>query len=273
MARQAHWAGQFYTGDAEGLAAEVDEMLADWSSGDDPPWAILVPHAGHVYSGACAAAAYARVAGQSLKRVLLFGPTHHLPLSGFGLSRQESWATPLGAIDVDLQAVQALLDSGDPFVEAEAAIAREHSLEVQLPFLRRILPEAQLLPILVGRSDEGQRSRALKRLEELRSPGDLWVVTTDLSHFHQRRRAEELDAEAARLVIEGDPEALAAALSAGQIEACGAEPLRLLLQAHRSRAGGRIEILDRRDSSKVTGDESEVVGYLSAIFPAGGDDA
>ena len=272
MVRPARWAGQFYTAEAAGLTVAVDGMLAEWPAGDDPPWAILVPHAGHVYSGACAAAAYARVAGRPWRRVLLFGPNHHLPLSGIGLSRQASWATPLGDIEVDLPAVNALIESGDPFHEAEAAIELEHSLEVQLPFLQRALPETLLLPILVGPMNPEQRARALLRLAELNRPGDLWVVTTDLSHFHERGRAEALDAEAARLIAKGDPHALAMALAAGEVEACGAEPLQLLLSAQQSR-GNRIEVLDRRDSSLVSGDEDEVVGYLAAAFWQGDTDA
>jgi MEMO1 family protein len=250
----------------------VDAMLAAWQPGTAAPWALLVPHAGHVYSGACAAAAYARVAGRDVKRILLFGPNHHVPLEGIGLSRQESWATPLGELPVDLAGVTALLEGGDPFREAEAAIDLEHSLEVQLPFIQRVLPDSLLLPMLVGRCSPQQRADALVRLAAIDRPGDLWVVTTDLSHFHDRRQAELLDARAARLVGEGDPAALLAALEEGTVEACGAEPLLLLLEANRSRGGG-IELLDRRDSSLVNGDEQEVVGYLSATFQMGGGNA
>ncbi len=272
MVRRARWAGQFYDSNAGTLAADLDAQLSKWPAGFDPSWAILVPHAGHIYSGTCAAAAYARVVGQPVKRVLLFGPNHHLPMEGIGLSRQEAWATPLGDIPVDLEAVNCLLEAGDPFCEAEAAQEMEHSLEVQVPFIQRILPEALLLPMLVGRCSSEQRALALTHLAELRRPDDLWVVTTDLSHFHDRRRAEILDARAERLLEKSDPTDFAAALAAGEIEACGAEPVLLFLEAMRLR-GGKIEILDRRDSSLVNGDEEEVVGYISAAIGGGDGDA
>ncbi len=272
MVRRARWAGQFYGSDAGALAADLDALLSDWPVGSASPWAILVPHAGHVYSGACAAAAYARVAGRPFKRVLLFGPSHHLPLEGVGLSRQESWASPLGDMPVDLEAVNRLLETEDPFCEAEAAMKMEHSLEVQIPFIQRTLPGVQLLPILVGRCSSGQRTRALAHLTELHQPEDLWVVTTDLSHFPDRHRAEALEARAERLLKESAPVALAVALAAGEVEACGAEPVLLLLEAMRLRGGG-IEILDRRDSSLVNGDEEEVVGYISAAIEGGDGDA
>jgi len=266
LVRSARWAGQFYTGDEGVLRDEVDRRLAEWPRGEEYPWAILVPHAGHVYSGDCAAAAYARVAGMAVDRVLLFGPNHHLPLAGFGLGRAEAWETPLGAVPVDMAAVEALLDQGEPFRLADAALELEHSLEVQLPFLQRVLPGVPFVPILVGHCDDEQRSKALDALAELRAPKELWVVTTDLSHFHDRVRAERLDSEAASIIEGGDPLAFREALEDGRVEACGATAVLMLLEAGRRRGGG-IELLDRRDSSLASGDEEQVVGYLSAQLP------
>lgn len=233
------------------------------------PWALLVPHAGYPYSGACAAAAYAGLPATP-SRVLLIGPNHHRPLAGFGLSRAERWETPLGDVEVDAAAVDALLAGGAPFAPAEEALALEHSLEVQLPFLQRLGGESppRVLPILVGRCSAADREEAARRLGDIARPGDLWVVTTDLSHFHALERAEALDAETARLIEAGDADAFALALAKGRAEACGAEPVLLLLAEHRRR-GGQVELLDRRDSSPVTGDRREVVGYLSARFTAG----
>jgi AmmeMemoRadiSam system protein B len=272
LARAAVWAGQFYPGSAGELGAAVDALLAAWPgpAGAAAPWAALVPHAGYIYSGACAAAAYARIAGLPLARVLLLGPNHHLPLAGIGLSRAPSWETPLGRLDVDLGAVETLLAGGPPFALAEAALAREHALEVQLPFLQRCLPAVRLLPLLVGACTAADRAAALARLAALAAPGDFWLVTSDLSHYHSLAEAERLDAEAARLIAAGDGDALAAALAAGRSEACGAEPLRLLL-AERARRGGRVELLDRRDSSVASGDTRQVVGYLSALLWPGGE--
>ncbi|MBM4117467.1 AmmeMemoRadiSam system protein B [bacterium] len=275
MARAAAWAGQFYPGEAAALGRSVDALLAQWPSAaaGAAPWAALVPHAGHVYSGACAAAAFARLAGGPVRRVLLLGPNHHRALRGIGLSREAAWETPLGSLPVDLAAVDALLAGGAPFALAEEALAREHALEVQLPFLQRCLPGVSLLPLLVGPLSRAERELARTRLAALRAPADLWLVTSDLSHYHGAAEAERLDAEAARLIAAGDAEGLAGAVESGRAEACGAEPLQLLLAEQAARSadgGGRIELLDRRDSSPVTGDRRQVVGYLSALFWSGG---
>lgn len=239
-------------------------MLSDWDSARLSPWALLVPHAGYVYSGVCAAAAYAQIKAEEVSRVLLIGPNHHLPLRGIGLSRQSHWETPLGAMAVDRPAVSALLEFGAPFKEAEAALAREHSLEVQLPFLQRCCGDALLLPLLVGQCGEGERRRARQALSGIARPGDLWVVTTDLSHFHSHEEAEPLDTLAASLIAAGDPLAFGRAAAEGRIEACGAEATRLLLEENHQR-GGRVELLDRRDSSLACGDRRQVVGYLAAV--------
>lgn len=267
MARAARWAGQFYSAEPERLAAEVDGLLGAWPSPIEAPapWALLVPHAGHAYSGACAAAAYATLRGAAVERVILMGPNHHAQLAGVGLGSEESWRSPLGAMRIDLDATQELLDAGAPFGLAREALALEHCLEVQLPFLRRVLGDPLLLPLLVGACTPEERGQARKALAALAEPGDLWVVTTDLSHYHDRDVAERLDAEAERLVAAGDVAALESALAQGRAEACGAGPLALLLEESAER-GGRIEILDRRDSSLAGGDAQQVVGYLSAAL-------
>lgn len=271
MSRRARWAGQFYPGDPAVLAAEVDRLLAAWPpppAGEPAPWALLVPHAGYPYSGITAAAAYARIAGDAA-RVVLLGPSHHQPVQGFALSREDRWQTPLGDVAVDTAAVADLLAAGGPFRRDEAALAWEHSLEVQLPFLRRRLPDAVLLPVLMGWAGADERAAARAALGRLARPGDLWVVTTDLSHYHPRDEAARLDGEAERLIAAGDAAGFAAALAAGRLEACGAGPVQLLLEelAHR---GGRVTVLDRRDSGEGSGVTSEVVGYLAAAcLPAG----
>jgi len=267
--RRARWAGQFYPGDAAALASEVDRLLAAWPpapAGEAEPWALLVPHAGYPYSGLTAAAAFARLPA-GVARVVLLGPSHHQPVQGFALSEADAWETPLGDMAVDTAAVAELLAAGRPFRRDDMAMSMEHSLEVQLPFLRRLRPGAVLLPVLMGWADAGEREAARKALGELARPGDLWVVTTDLSHYHPRDEAERLDSEAERLIAAGDAAGFAAALAGGRLEACGAGPVQLLLEESAAR-GGRATVLDRRDSGDGSGVTSEVVGYLAATFHA-----
>lgn len=265
MPRRAHWAGQFYTGNPEVLGPEIDAMIASWPEGGVLPWALIVPHAGYLYSGKTAAAAYALIAGTAVKRVILIGPSHHKAVAGFALSFEESWTTPLGHMRADADAARRLLATGYPFSQDEAAIAREHSLEVQIPFLQRCLAQAEILPILMGSAGEAERSAVRKQLREIARPGDLWLISTDLSHFHTRLEAERLDSEAERLIAAGDAGAFAEALAGGRVEACGAGPVLLLLEEAGDRRV-RVEILDRSDSADASGDESNVVGYLAAAF-------
>ncbi len=271
MHREAHWAGRFYTAEPSLLEGEVAEMLAQGGAGGPSPWALIVPHAGYVYSGATAAAAYAELDPKQVNRVILIGPAHHTAVNGFALSRAESWRTPIGDMAVDVDAVDTLAALGDPWRINEAALAIEHSLEVQIPFLVHRLKGAVLLPIVMGRARAEDRRTCLEHLREIAREGDLWVISTDLSHFHARDAAEKLDAAAAALIEAGDEAAFSSALDQGNIEACGAGPLKLLL-SERERRGGSIRIVDRRDSSLASGDEEQVVGYLAAVCHEGAAD-
>ncbi|MCP4549069.1 MAG: AmmeMemoRadiSam system protein B [bacterium] len=265
--RRARWAGQFYPAAADELERMVDAMLGSRLS-DLSAWALIVPHAGYIYSGTTAGAAFARLNTSDVKRVILIGPSHHWPLAGFALTGMGEWSCPLGDIPLDTAAAETLLASGPTFAICEEAHSQEHSLEVQLPFILRLLPDVELLPIVMGHCDASNRGDALAALEKIASPGDLWLISTDLSHFHTRREAEKLDGELARILATGDATSFETALRSGTIEACGAGPLQLLLEEN-IRRGGAIEILHRCDSSDASGDISQVVGYLSAAFLKG----
>ena len=195
MARAAVWAGQFYPATARQLGVGPGHAAGRLAGpgGGGGALGALVPHAGYLYSGACAAAAYARLAGLPFGRVLLLGPNHHLALRRPRPLAGRRVGDAAGSRAVDLAAVDALLAGGPPFALAETALAREHSLEVQLPFLQRCLPEARVLPVLVGHCDAAERAAAGARLAALAAPGDFWLVTSDLSHYHPLAEAERLD--------------------------------------------------------------------------------
>jgi MEMO1 family protein len=265
MIREASWAGKFYPADEVELTRMVEELLSTGSDEKVNPWGVLVPHAGYPYSGATAAMALSRLDWAGIKRVIMLGPAHHSPVEGVALTRCQEWNSPLGSLPLDLTGSRELLD-GDPLFQVdERAHTLEHSLEVQLPFLKILASGVMLLPMLVGHLTAGERDRFLSSLKRGSSPGDLWLVTTDLSHFHSREEAEALDALAESLILEPDVEGLAGALDRGEVEACGASPV-LCLLAESVRRDGRVELVDRRDSSASSGDSSSVVGYLSALF-------
>lgn len=221
--------------------------------------ALIVPHAGYAYSGTVAAAAYARLAGgiEPIRRVVLFGPTHRVPVRGLAVPSAHAFATPLGNVDVDRAAVELALDL--PQVRAsDAAHALEHSLEVQLPFLQAVLGGFEIVPFAVGEATPGEVAEVMELLWG--GPETLLVVSSDLSHYHPYVDAQALDRATAAAIL-----SLSATLDHEQ--ACGATPVNALLLSARRRAL-RPVLLDLRNSGDTVADRSCVVGYASFAFGA-----
>lgn len=251
--RQPAVAGSFYEKDADCLARGVDALVAGASRSSGPYKALIVPHAGYVYSGPVAASAYAtlRPVAGSIRRVVLLGPAHFHGFKGLALPGDAAFATPLGEVPIDEEAVSKLRLL--PFVTVSPrAHAPEHSLEVQLPFLQRLLPRFTLVPLLVGQATSEEVASALELLwgEE----DTLVLISTDLSHYLPYEQAQRVDRATAEKI-----EALAAEQLESD-EACGARPLRGLLLAAR-KLGLSVERLDLRSSGDTQGDRSRVVGY------------
>lgn len=259
VVRRPAVAGRFYPADPAVLTATVDELLAaarDDASAHDaaavPPKAVVAPHAGYVYSGAVAARAYARVeaARATVERVVLLGPAHYVP-TRIALSAADAFATPLGEIPLDRSALDALAGFDDVVVD-DAAHAPEHSLEVQLPFLQRVLDDFVLVPVVVGSASDDATATAIDALWG--GPETLVVVSTDLSHYLDHDTARSVDRATASAIVGRDPGAI------GSTAACGARPLRgLLLEA--TRASLDVEMVSLRDSSDAGGPLDRVVGY------------
>jgi AmmeMemoRadiSam system protein B len=246
---------------AAGLARTTGGVTAGWSAENAPrPKAVIVPHAGYVYSGEIAAAAYARLAagGDDIRRVVLFGPTHRVPVRGLALPSAHAFATPLGNVGIDCEAVEAALAL--PQVRrSDAAHALEHSLEVQLPFLKAILGEFAIVPFAVGDATPEEVAEVIESLWG--GPETLIVVSSDLSHYHRYAAAQAIDRMTADTVLGLSP-------TLDHEQACGATPVNALLlsaRAHRLEA----ELLDLRNSGDTAGDRSRVVGYASFAFAGG----
>jgi AmmeMemoRadiSam system protein B len=256
-------AGLFYPGDPAELAAAVDACLAQAPRprrGEPAPKALVVPHAGYVYSGPVAASAYARIAPHAgtIRRVVLLGPAHRVWLRGLAAPRAEGFATPLGVVPIDGEAIDAV--AALPQVEvSDAPHAGEHSLEVQLPFLQRVLGAFALAPFAVGDASAEEVAEVIERLWG--GPETLVLVSSDLSHYHDYATARRLDRAACAAI-----EALDAA-RLGPDSACGCVPLSGLLRVARA-AGLRAETLDLRSSGDTAGGRDRVVGYGAWAFAA-----
>ena len=261
-------AGAFYPGQAAVLRHDVLALLAAAQADSVPsaklPKALIVPHAGYVYSGATAARAYARLAGgrQRYRRVVLLGPVHRVPVRGLALPGVDAFATPLGAVALDMAAVAAISMLAQVVV-SRAAHAQEHALEVQLPFLQVLLDDFTLLPLAVGDASPAEVAQVLEQLWG--GPETLIVISSDLSHFHPYRDAQEMDQATMQRIL-----SLQGPLTHAQ--ACGGTPINgLLLQAQRHRL--QPELLHLCNSGDSAGDKERVVGYAAVAFMESPDDA
>jgi len=259
--RQPAVAGAFYPGDRQVLLDDVRDLLDSVAQGPGAthvsPKAIIVPHAGYIYSGTTAALAYARVAAarDTIRRVVLLGPVHRVPVRGLALPGANAFATPMGSIEVDQAAVAAITGLRQVVV-SPAAHALEHSLEVQLPFLQSVLDDFKLLPLAVGDATPAEVAEVLEALWG--GPETLIVISSDLSHFLPYRAAQSIDQQTVQSILH-----LSGPLTHEQ--ACGGTPVNgLLLAAKRHHL--HPQLLGLCNSGDTAGDKNRVVGYAALAF-------
>ena len=253
MNRQPAVAGSFYPANPIELRHLLGTYLSQAESHHPAPKAIIAPHAGYIYSGPIAATAYARLAAvrNTIKRVVLIGPSHRVAFQGLALSDAQHFVTPLGEIAIDAEAMTTLSDL-DFVGYLEQAHAMEHSLEVHLPFLQTVLANFKLVPIVAGDASPEQVSQVLERLWG----GDetLIVISSDLSHYHAYAEAKRLDQDTSQHIEHLQYEALSSKA------ACGKVPVAGLLKLLRDKALS-IKTIDLRNSGDTAGDKQRVVGY------------
>ena len=291
--REPAVAGTFYPGWPDRLAEGVDRYLAEareelaaraagssaYGAGAGAPVrreggtagrtsapagrlvAVVVPHAGHVYSGPTAGFAFASIDPALVDRVVLLGPAHYVPVDGIGMSTATAWRTPLGDVPLDADLADDLRTRFDTVIPADHAHAPEHSLEVQVPFLQRVLPEGwRLLPLIVGADLPGDVAAVVTWCAAL--PRTLVVVSTDLSHYLDYSSAIAQDARTIRSIVHRRPDSI------GTSDACGRYPLRGLLTAAAAQDWS-VRLLDARNSGDTAGDRGRVVGYAAFAVTRG----
>jgi AmmeMemoRadiSam system protein B len=252
-------AGAFYPGQAAPLAQTVAALLQSVTRPEParPPKAIIVPHAGYIYSGPIAASAYAALGAlrHVVKRVVLLGPVHRVAVRGLATPGASAFATPLGTVSVDLAAIASIAHLPQ-VVESAAAHALEHSLEVQLPFLQQVLDDFTLVPLAVGDATPEEVAEILEALWG--GPETLIVISSDLSHYLPYDIAQATDKRTAQAILDLRPEL-------GHEQACGGTPVNGLLLAARRRHM-KPQLLDLRNSGDTAGDRDRVVGYAAFSF-------
>lgn len=252
-------AGMFYPAHAAELHAQVQSFLNQIHAPDEPPpKAMIVPHAGYIYSGPIAAVAYARLQAMRdrISRVILLGPSHRVGFRGIAVSGMDAFATPLGRVPVDHEAVEQVRQlPGVGFLEQ--AHAQEHSLEVHLPFLQEVLGDFKLVPLVVGDAHPPEVGAVLEALWG--GPETLIVISSDLSHYHDYQTARAMDRETSNAIEKLRFEDI------GYDQACGRNPVNGLLWVAR-RKGLQCETLDLRNSGDTAGTRDQVVGYGAYVF-------
>ena len=257
--------GQFYPADADQLNEQIRTYLdqANVQSTVNPPRikAVIVPHAGYIYSGPVAATAYRALQDQAdqIERVVLLGPSHRVGFRGIAMCGSDHYRTPLGDLVIDRLAYHSI-SSIPEVVELDQAHEFEHSLEVQCPFLQSVLGDFELVPLVVGECEAEPVAEVIDSLWGGHST--LFVISSDLSHFHSYAAAREQDRKTADAVLRLDPDAI------HYDDACGRNPMKGLLLAARKHSLV-AELVDLRNSGDTAGSHDRVVGYGAFIFSKG----
>ena len=265
-------AGTFYDGERDALAARIDGYLGavkDLPVVSGEVRALICPHAGYVYSGPTAAYAYKLVQGKPYDTVIIIGTSHQYGLDGASIYLKGGFETPLGTVPVDEELASRIAKASGFSYVAEAH-AKEHSVEVQVPFIQKVLPDAKIVPIVLGYPTR-QNVYALadgiaKACAEKKT---LIVASTDLSHYLSKADANELDAKTISLVKNLNANTLIAKCAAGENIMCGGGGVAAALIALKKSGEPRVEVLRYTDSSEASGNEDKVVGYLAAAVTVG----
>lgn len=259
MVRQPAVAGAFYPANAAVLRQTITELLKSSVApcDTDRPKALIVPHAGYVYSGPVAGQGYAQLIthAEIIRRVILLGPVHRVPVRGLALPKANRFATPLGEVPVDQDSIRRLVGMPQVVVN-EAAHAFEHSLEVQLPFLQSVLHDFSLVPLAVGDATAEEVADVLEALWG--GPETLILVSSDLSHYLPYAQAKQIDHDTVQRILGGRQ------LDSFE-RACGAVPINgLLLAASRHKLTPKL--VSQCNSGDTAGDRQSVVGYSAIKF-------
>ena len=273
MIKNPNVSGQFYTADPKELSQQIDSFIAhaDGVPRDKRVAVLISPHAGYIYSGWVAAYGYKAISRNHYTTVVLIGPSHFVDYPGVSIWPKGSFKTPLGGVDVDEEFVAQLMKA-DPqmFRFAPEAYAKEHSLEVQLPFLQKVMPNVKIVPILMGRPDFKICQTLADALDKIVGKREdvLVLVSTDMSHYHEDSIARKMDNFTLSAIKAKNPEALWSQCLLKNMELCGFTSAITGLLYARKRNLNHVDILKYGNSGDVTHNLSSVVGYSSTIIYA-----
>jgi len=265
--KEPNVSGKFYPSDKTALASLVDGFLnrVDISPASGRLLALISPHAGYIYSGQVAAHSYARLKGKDIETVIIIGPSHYSAFKGVSVYTEGKWKTPLGTVDIDTRIARSLISDERDVRYLPEVFEREHSVEVQIPFLQRVLDDFRIVPVLIGRPTKESYDYLTQRLTELilKNKKIMIIASTDLSHYHDYDTAVKMDRLTIDAVLRLDTKGLRELLSKGEAEMCGAYPVLYTLRAVKDAGATRGVLFKYANSGDVTGQKQSVVGYAA----------
>jgi MEMO1 family protein len=266
--RKAAVAGYFYPSNPEKLLIEIDTLLSISTSNLNVKniMGIIVPHAGYIYSGRTAAYAFNLLKGKDINKVIIISPSHREYFPGVCIYEGGGYETPLGIVEIDGDLADRLADKNRIIYKGVDGHREEHAIEVQIPFLQKVLDEFKIVPIAMG--DQGKMfvDEVAFKICETADEKTLIIASSDLSHYYSKREADELDAVIENDINSFNHEKLQSDLDNKNCEACGGGPIIVMMKTAALMNRRNSKVLDRSNSGDVTGDYNSVVGYLSAVI-------
>ena len=267
--RKSIIAGSWYPDDPSILRGDIARYIQNvpYREMEGDIVGLIVPHAGYIYSGQVAAHAYKLIEGKKYDAVILIGPSHRIAFRGVSIYSQGAYETPLGVIPVDETIASEMKHLSKMIIDFPAAHAQEHSLEIQLPFLQVMLGHFPFVPLVMG-DQNATTCRELANViaQVVKDRHVLIVASSDLSHFHDYRKAKELDGIVLRYIQDNDIEGFLDSLAHDKAEACGGGPIAVTMMSVYKLGAHRSLLLKYANSGDVTGDKNSVVGYTSAVY-------
>ena len=266
--RSAAVAGMFYDDSPTALRKNIDDMLnrAQVHELKGTVRALIAPHAGYVYSGFTAAHAYKFISGQTYYCVIVIGPSHREYFDGVSVYSGDAYETPLGRIPINSEIRDALVKEGD-IISSNAGHRSEHSIEVQLPFLQRVLGEFSFVPVIMGDQKRRHCNALSNALQKVAADKNILIVaSSDLSHYHPYDEAVSLDKRVIHEIEGFNSNSFLEKFEHQTLEACGGGPIATIMETAKQLGADKAEVLHYCNSGDVIGDKSAVVGYLAAAF-------
>lgn len=266
--RQPAVAGLFYPSDSNELRAEIQNMLAyaETKPVDAKIFGIISPHAGYIYSGRTAAYGFNLLKNKNYNKVIIISPSHREYFSGSSIYNGNAYKTPLGVVEVDKELAKKIIEGSKSIFFGMEGHRQEHAIEVQIPFLQTVLKDFKIVPIVMGDQGKVFVDELAEQISKAVDEETVIVASSDLSHFYTKQKAFELDSVVAKHISNFNFEKLQDDLEHRKCEACGGGPIVVLMKTADLLDKKKSILLNRSDSGDVSGDNSEVVGYLSAAI-------